>query len=197
MENKKIIFHIVSTLICLVFINKGYAMDLNNYNKLKIYSNKIISQLSSDWKIIEEKKDVIPFGHYVEPNSQTNLGIKFKLISNKDVFMHWEDENSIKGKTALAKESLQIWIMPKDYNQSWKRFFIMKKPIPAREIYSDDIIQVYAYPSHHVSSIKIMNDTLNKKEGVTWSWTNSPHQTGKLSWINWENDIINILKDRK
>ena len=61
MENKKIISHIVSTFICLVFINKVYAMDVNSYNKLKIYSNKITSQLPSDWKIIEEKKKIKEF----------------------------------------------------------------------------------------------------------------------------------------
>ena len=192
-ENKKITFHIVIALICLVFINKGYAIDLNSYNKLKIYSNKIISQLSSDWKIIEEKKDVIPFGHYVEPNSQVNLGIEFKVISNKDVFLHWEDKKYVLNKTALAKESLQIWIMPKKYHQSWKRFFIMKKPIPAREIYSNSMIQVYAYTSHYIAS----KEKFYNLPWTSTAWPDSPHQTGELSWTNWENDIVNILKNKK
>lgn len=173
--------------ICYVNIVMG---DFDT-RRIEQYANKITANLPTTWRIIEEKTEAIPYGHYDGFKYDGPKGLSLLLEGEQDVLLHWKDKNGDLHKEALAKETLELWVMPSDYHKTWKRFFRMKRSIPAELLYSDKMVKVYGYPGHH-----IITDEKFKKillHAVRTSWPDSPTNTGVLSWKNWKEDIQKIL----
>lgn len=170
-------------VLCMLLFNNANASDLN------LFYTKLLNVVPAEWTIVEKNEDVIPYGHYA--GDTINKGISILLKGNKDVYVHWKDKLSVTHKEAVAKESVEIWIMPSDYRQSLKRFFIIKRKDPAEFLFSNDDIQVYARISHVLTNKERFNEILSMSSTI--NWPSSPYNTKLVSWKGWRGEISRIL----
>lgn len=191
---KFIKFKIAILIVVFSFCIVSIAM-VSDYNELEYYAKIIEDSMPDSWRLIKKITGVIPYGHYDGLEYDGSKGILLLLEGDIDVFFHWKDKNEVWHREALAKESLEIWIMPPEYRLSWKRFFVMKSPVPAKEVYSDEKIRVYGYTSHHIESLKEFNEIASSFPSITTGWPDSPYHTGVLSWVTWKEDINLIMRE--
>jgi len=184
---KRVVF-----IAILGFSTLGVAMADTDYERLKHIADKIVGKMPSTWRVVEEKIGTIPYGHYDGLKYEGPGGLLLVLEGDRNVYLHWKDKNGVSHQEALAKESLEVWIMPPEYHQSWKRFFIMKSLIPAEEIYSGKEAKVYAYPTHYIKSREEFEEIVASLPAVTTNWPESPNHTGVLSWLTWKEDIKEV-----
>lgn len=183
-----------TVLIVLIgLFTAGVAIADTDYERLKHVADKIAAKMPSTWTIAQEKINVIPYGHYDGSNYDGPRGLSLVLEGDRNVFLHWKDKSGVWHQESLAKESLEVWIMPLKYHQSWKRFFIMKRREPAEKIYFGKEAKVYGYPAHHIESSEKFEKILSSLPAVATSWPDSPHHTGNLSWDSWKEDIKDVL----
>ena len=186
----KIFFSNVIFLVILV--SPGFSMsDSDQVGKNELVE-KINNNLPSRWKLVETKSGVIPHGHYWGLKYEGPGGLSIVLEGDKDVYLHWKDNKGDWHKEALAKESLELWIMPPDYRESWKRFFIIDKPKSAELLISGNSARVYGYPSHRIGSDERFKEILSHAKST--KWPDSPANKGTLSWREWKEDIKKIMK---
>lgn len=184
--------------VCFAIFGIGafsIAMANSDHERLKYFADKIVAQMPSTWRMVEEKTGVIPYGHYDGLTYDGPGGLALVLEGDQDVFLHWKDKSGDWHKEPLAKESLELWIMPPEYHLSWKRFLIMKSPFPAERVYSGKKVKVYGYPTSRTSSPENFDQIMSTLPAVTTSWPDSPHHTGILSWTTWKEDIEKVLQD--
>jgi hypothetical protein len=194
-----------SQIIRMVFIGMfsfcavGVVMADAENEQLKQFADRIIAKMPSNWRVVEEKTGVIPYGHYDGLKYEGPGGLVIVLEGDRDVFLHWEDESGMWHQESLAKEALEIWIMPPEYHQSWKRFFIMKSPEPAERIYAGKKAKVYGYPTSRWASQEGRErfNEIVPSLSVATRWPDSPRHTGILSWSTWKEDIKEVLKNTK
>jgi hypothetical protein len=114
-------------------------------------------------------------------------GIYLFLVGWRDVEYYWMDQNGIRHKKPYFKEALELWIMPPEYHQSWKRFFVFKGHVPAPEVYSNKSARVYGQENIYSAPIlpphKLEDDFPN-----VYEYYGPPKQMVK-SWIFWKKDI--------
>jgi hypothetical protein len=167
-----------------------------DYERLKHLADEIVCKIPSNWRVVEEITGVIPYGHYDGLKYEGPGGLSFVLEGDRDVFLHWKDKSGIWHQEPLAKESLEVWIMPPGYHQSWKRFFVMKSPVPAERIYSGKEAKVYGYPTSHWASRESRERfyEIVPSLSVATGWPESPRHTGILSWVTWKEDIKEALQ---
>jgi hypothetical protein len=181
---------IIVSSVCVV----GIVMADTDYERLNYFADRIALKMPSTWNVVQKKTDVIPYGHYDGMQYEGPKGLSITLEGDRTVFFHWKGKDGNWHQEPLAKESLQIWIMPPEYKQSWKRFFIMKSPEPAEAVFSGGEVKVYGYPSHRLESQEAFEKKLSLLPAVTTGWPDSPQHTGVLSWDTWKEDIKKALQ---
>lgn len=179
--------------VALIVIASLFAVDVvmavTDYGRLKRVADKIVAKMPNTWRVVEEKTGIIPYGHYEGLKYEGTGGLALVLEGDQDICLHLKDKNGVWHQQPLAKESLEIWVMPPEYHQSWKRFFIMKRLVPAEKIYDGKEAKVYAYPTHHIASLEQFDEIVSSLSAVTTTWPDSPYHTGNLSWATWREDI--------
>jgi len=180
-KKKCIVAFVLVTLYC------GISMADFDKDNQKHFEDVVGEKLPSTWKIVEEKTGVIPHGHYWGQDYHGPKGLSFVLEGDMPVFLHWRDNNGEWHKEWVANESIELWIMPQDYSESWKRFFIIHRPKPAELLFSGKIIRLYAYPSHRIIFPAKFNEILLRAKSSRWP--DSPAITGRLSWETWRENI--------
>ena len=114
-----------------------------DYEKLKHHADNIVVKIPSTWKVVEEKMGVIPDWHYEGMKYEGPKGLFILLVGEQDVNYEWRDRDNIWHKEPILKEAISLWIMPPEYKQSWRRFFIFKGHVPTKQIYSGDNVKIY------------------------------------------------------
>ena len=169
----------------------GVAMADADYEKLKHYADKIVAKMPSTWQVVEEKTGVIPSGHYDGLKYDGPRGLYLVLAGDRDATYNWKDNFGMWHKEPILKEAILLWIMPSEYHQSWKRFFVMKSRVPTGRIYSGKKVKVYGEESHYWPP-----GALNRFEEIKphiSTYGGTPDHT-VLSWGTWKEDIKNALQ---
>lgn len=160
-----------------------------------IYTEVIESIIPPGWELVETKDNEIPWGHYWGQEYKGKRGKLLVFRGPTDVQFNWQDRNENWHKISLAKEVLEIWIMPPGYHESWKRFFNIHRPQPAVDIFESNSTSIFAHPTHRITDESKFKELLNQAK--TTSWPESPHNGGKISWTAWEADLAKALSDGK
>lgn len=153
----------------------------------------IIQSMPPNWKLAEKAVDQLPWGHYWGYTYLGEKGISVILEGPRDVLFHWRGNEGNEHREPLAKETLELWFMPPDYHDTWKRYLKPHRPIPATLVYSGKYEVIYGRPSHRITSLDEFRRRL--KEATQTSWPDSPHNAGSLSWANWKNDIEESIRN--
>jgi hypothetical protein len=159
------------------------------------YSRAILSVLPPGWTLAETKAEQIPDGHHWDWRKKYDgpKGQLLVLTGPTDVPFAWCDYNGEWHQEFLEKESLNLWVMPPKYRDSWLSIFNPKRGPRARSIYSRKGGTVYALPSVRVTSKARFDELLRGKVRETRS-SDSPASKGVLSWETWEGDLKRALE---
>lgn len=155
---------------------------------------KIKAALPSDWSVAETKADVLPEGHYWGMEYDGRKGLELVLQGPRDVLFHWKDRNDTWHQEPVAKEALDLWLMPSSYEESWRRFFVMKRPKTAKLLFSGPMVKVYSFPSSRVIAVERVDEIFKLKLAKSTDWRDSPSNTGTLSWETWKDDLQRALQ---
>ena len=106
-----------------------------------------------------------------------------------DVPFTWWDKNDELQRENLAKETLEVWIMPGSYRESWASRLAWHTPPRAELIFSSVSMKVYARESARFSSEAsearfkaILNEAVKRTRPVGWPDVPS-------SWSTWRADL--------
>jgi hypothetical protein len=102
----------------------------------------------------------------------------------RDVEFTWRDQNGALQHENLGKETLELWIMPGDYRESWASKLNVHAPEPAELIFSGANVRVYAKPSARVTSEARLKAILKEATETRGLESDQP-----LSWSTWRADL--------
>jgi hypothetical protein len=184
-------------IICLVAILKVVLISASVSAATQSFENQIIGSaiqavLPSQWKIVEIKKDELPWGHYWSTEYNGKKGQMIIIEGPSEVSCNIRD-NAGKWKTLpVAKETIELWIMPSNYTDTWKRFFDPHRPVPAKEIFESKTGKVYGQTAHRLKDEKQFKELLKTVTEI--SWPDSPYNNGMVSWKSWQEEIKKKLQ---
>jgi len=153
----------------------------------------ITNSLPVGWTIAERKPDQIPHGHHWNENYTGPKGFLLIVKGIRPVDAEFSDAHEKWNAIHVATESLEIWVMPGNYRDSFFRWLSIGRPIPPTVVLKRSTVKVYARPSHVLISKQQFWRILSKSNGVMWpdSPVNSPEL---LSWKNWRLNLEEAVK---
>jgi hypothetical protein len=181
----------ISVWLTMLFITSAVAADTNQFDRA---INAITNLLPAGWTIAEQKTNEIPWGHHWNENYTGPKGILVIVKGIRPVNAEFSDTNGTWRAIHVATESLQIWLMPSNYSDSFWAWFSIDRPIQPTVIVAHGPIKVYATPAHLLLSEKQFWEILYKFNGVRWPDSpgnspvfHSPADTPKpLTWKDWQ-----------
>jgi hypothetical protein len=110
----------------------------------------------------------------------------------RDVPFTWRDTHGDLQHENLGKETVEVWIMPGAYRESWASWLAWHKPPPAELIFSSVNVRVYARPSARLTSeaSEARLRTILKDASETHGLGSSEDS---LSWSTWRADLMRVL----
>jgi hypothetical protein len=148
----------------------------------------VLKSAPTGWVIAEDTSGQVPEGHYWGDQGrdyQGPRGRRLVLMGPRDVEFNWRDRTGAWQHEKLSKETLELWIMPSSYRESWASWFNVHKPPPAEMIFSGDSVKVYAKPSIRVVSEARLKELL--KDATETRGVDSSDLA--LSWSTWRPDL--------
>ncbi|MDR1530489.1 MAG: hypothetical protein LBS40_08895 [Burkholderiales bacterium] len=169
------------------------VMASDDYEKLKPFVDKIEAGIPKNWRVVEKKQGEIPEWHYENMEYSGPKGIYLYIVGDHDVDYEWKDREGVWHKKPFYKEAIRLWIMPSDYKQSWKRFFVFKGHVTPPGIYLGKQIKIYAKEDVYRDP-SLPWRGLKKEFPNAFTYAGAPEHTVR-SWITWKEDIKKLLED--
>jgi hypothetical protein len=144
----------------------------------------LLQGLPPGWTLVETAAGQIPRGHYVENGYYG--GTLLVLGGPRDVQLAWLDEQGEWHHDPVLIESLELWVMPPAYRDSWRSLLDVHRPIPATLVSSGPRARVYGLPSHRVKVQDDFNRILQRAKA-----TAAPE--AHPSWVTWKTDLHDVL----
>lgn len=185
-------FHIKHAALIAMFVlcAVSIAMAEADYERLKPFADKIEAKMPNTWRVVEKKAGVIPEWHYEGLKYDGPRGLYLLLVGDHDVNYEWKDNNNIWHKEPILKEAIALWIMPPEYHQSWKRFFIFKGHAPTERIHSGEKVKIYGNEVTYRASG--LPDRFKEVLPYASEFAGTPDHTVR-SWTAWKKDISEVL----
>lgn len=156
--------------------------------------NKVIDDmLPAGWSVVERTEQVVPAGHYWGMRYNGPKGCRVLIRGGRDVFIHWLDGNDVWRKEAIAREAIELSFMPPNYHESWRRFFVVHRPMTAKILYSTKSEKVYYYVKHSIVNRERFDELLKLAKATRWP--DSPQDSQIVSWTTWKSDLRRIFKN--
>jgi hypothetical protein len=169
----------------ILFTVSAVASDTNQFDRA---INAITQSLPPGWTIAERKSNEIPWGHHWNENYTGPKGLLIIAKGVRPVSAEFSDPTGRRWAVHVATESLEIWLMPSTYSDSFWAWFSIDRPIQPTVVVAHGPIKIYARPSHLLISQKNFENILSNTNGV--SWPDSPGNNPKLlTWKNWQFEL--------
>lgn len=162
--------------------------------KYDLEVEKIRSVLPEKWSIVEARADALPEGHYWGMQYDGPKGFEVVIQGPRDVAFDWKDQQGAWHQEPVAKEALRLWLMPAEYRESWRRFFVMKRPKSVKLLRNAQNVRVYAEPSSRTVDTARVEQIV--REAVSTAWRDRPDSADDLTWKSWSTDLDRALRDR-
>jgi hypothetical protein len=150
--------------------------------------DRLVASAPQSWSLVETKEDQVPFGHHWSDGYKGHGGTKLVLLGPTPVSFHWRDQAGQWHDDRIARESLEIWILPAEYREGRYGFH---DPIPPDLVAATRTVRVYARPSHRLNSEGEFESYL--KRAAETSWPQSPYNGAAVSWTTWKKDLANAI----
>jgi hypothetical protein len=164
--------------------------------KLKPLIERIEAGMPKGWRVIEKKPGVIPEYHYEDMQYDGPKGVYLFIAGDHDEYFGWKDRSGEWHQEPFYKEAIKLWVMPAQYHESWRRFFVFKGQVRAPEVYSNQNARVYGRDSSYADPEKLLYRKSRYEEIKKYIFDTSPMPEHTVqSWVNWREDIKKILQD--
>lgn len=125
----------------------------------------LIGALPADWRLVESREGQGPQGHGpVEPNGQLHV-----LVGPGPVSFRWQDAAGEWHDEELAREAIEVWVMPGSYRPSLRRFWEHHRQVPPQGVHASRRVRVYAQVSHRLVDEERFNALLSVARSTSWS----------------------------
>jgi len=178
--------------LCVVAASCGRSAD--GPNSVDGATAVVAGHLPSGWTVATREDGQLPQGHYWGDWGRDYAGPRGRhlvVVGRQPVAMSWRANDGSSHKDAIAKESLDIWIMPGNYREGFWSRINPHAPAHPSTVFSGQNVKVFAMPSH-----KLIDENRFKEIGANASvteWPDSPWNTGKLSWTDWRTALADAL----
>jgi hypothetical protein len=119
--------------------------------------------------------------------------VRLVLQGPAEVSMHWTDSEGQGHVTPLARESLELWLMPASFEE--RRLGLLERlhaPVPAEWLLRGNETNLYAMPCHRISSDQEFREILERATAT--GWPESPcGGTQALTW-DWHGTLLARLE---
>jgi hypothetical protein len=99
----------------------------------------VLKLAPTGWAIAEDAPGQVPEGHYWGDRGrdyQGPRGRRVVFMGPRDVECRWRDRNGAWQHEKVGKETLELWVMPGNYRESWGSWFNLHAPPAAELIFS-------------------------------------------------------------
>ena len=179
--------------LAFVMLPTPLTADAQKSDVLNRAIHSIQSILPTGWTVVERLPGEIPWGHYWCSEYQGPKGTKIVLIGTKSVSVQFLSMTNVWSDRPVARESIELWLMPAAYADTWWSWFCHHRPIQPIHVFQDSSVGVFGQVGHRLNSKAEFDALLSKSAGNRWpdSPVNRPEL---LSWQNWQSDVSNALK---
>jgi hypothetical protein len=155
---------------------------------LEATARAVEEALPTGWTVAERKSNEFPWGHHWCEDYSGPKGIQIIVVGPKPVSVQMKMKDGISQAFPIAKESLELWVMPPEYRDSWKAWLCFSRPIQPTSIAAVAGARIYGRPAHRLNSEAEFKDLLSKAHAV--SWPSSPwNDPATFSWATWARDV--------
>jgi hypothetical protein len=156
----------------------------------------VLKMAPRGWAIADDTSGQVPYGHYWgnrEAEYRGPRGRRIVFMGPGDVQFTWWDKNDDLQRENLAKETLEVWIMPGAYRESWESRLAWHTPPRAELIFSSVTVKIYANESARwASQASEARFNVILKEASTRVRPLGLCEV-PLSWSTWRADLIREL----
>lgn len=156
----------------------------------------VAAHLPNGWTVATREDDQLPRGHYWGDWGRDYtgpLGRHMVLVGPQSVAMFWRATDGSSHSDAIARESLDVWIMPANYHEGFWSRINPEAPEHPIDVFVGANVRVFAMPSHTLIDQKHFTRIL--ADATETDWPGSPSRTQKLSWPMWRTTLITALVD--
>ena len=154
----------------------------------------ITAHLPSGWSIAIREDGQLPQGHYWGDWGRDYAGPRGRhvvAVGPEPVAMSWRANDGNAHKEAIARESLDVWIMPANYREGFWSRINLHAPEHPTELFAGENVKVFAMPSHALVDQTPLKEIL--ANATETDWPDSPWRSGKLSWTSWRTTLASAL----
>ncbi len=141
----------------------------------------LLAAVPEYWSLAESREGQGPPGH----GSVDRSGRQFVLLGPGPVAFQWKDEAGQWHNEELAREALELWVMPGSYRPSLRRFFEHHGHLPPKRIYASDRLRVYAQVSHRIVNEDRFSELLRTARSTSWS----DIADKSCTWTDWAEEV--------
>jgi hypothetical protein len=167
-----------------------------NLSPLDAMEKAVRESLPPSWSIAERKEGEIPFGHHWCDDDKGVTGVLLIAVGPAPVPAKFLDATGTWSSRVVAKESLEIWIMPISYHDSATAALCFHRPIQPSAVASTRSSKLWARPAHRINSEVEFNAVLSQYRGIQWPESPSNDAT-RLSWPTWQRDLSSSVHTRQ
>ena len=154
----------------------------------------VAAHLPNGWTVATREDGQLPQGHYWGDWGRDYAGPRGRhvvAVGPQPVAISWRANDGTAHKDAIARESLDVWIMPANYREGFWSRINLHAPEHPTEVFAGESVKVFAMPSHAlVDQVRFKNILANANET---DWPDSPARTKKLSWATWRATLAGAL----
>jgi hypothetical protein len=171
-------------VLCLDIIFLASPLVAGDAEQFDRVVKAIVAALPVGWTIVDQKSGEIPYGHHWGENYTGPTGVLVIAKGTRPVHAGCIAANGTSPVVHVATESLEIWLMPESYGDSFWSKFNISRPVQPTTVVAHGPVKVYARPSHLLLSEKHFNDLLSNTNGVRW--VDCPFDSPRLlTWKDW------------
>lgn len=160
-------------------------------------AQRIQQGMPEGWRIVERQDGQIPWGHHWCDDYRGPRGIKLIAVGPRIVNAQMRDRATGQWTSQpLAREAVEIWVMPAAYRDSATAALCLHRPIQPESISRTYEVAVWARPAHRMNSTVEFDAALAQSSAS--GWPESPwNDWSKLSWTTWRQDLAKALNGNR
>jgi hypothetical protein len=171
--------------------------DAGGPDNIDAATSVVAAHLPGGWSVAIREDGRLPQGHYWGDWGRDYTGPRGRYVvavGPQSVAMSWRANDGSWHTDAIARESLDVWIMPGNYREGFWSRINLHAPEHPTQVFSGSSVTVFAIPSHAVIDQTRFEEIL--ASAAETDWPDSPSRSRKLSWTAWRTTIAAALATR-
>jgi hypothetical protein len=172
--------------LCLVTL--AFPVEAQHSLSSAALESAVRAAFPSSWSVAERKDGQIPWGHHWCDEYKGVTGVLLVAVGPSPVPVKFLDASGTWTARPVARESLEIWIMPATYHDNATAALCFQRPVQPTAVVGTRDARVWARPAHRINSDAEFNAILSQYRAIAWPESPSNDAT-RLSWPSWQHDI--------